>query len=198
MEQRGEKKSMQSQITAGEPPKIEVSCSRHFLPFLKQANLSLAVSTYQTNRLFLVGLKENDQLSIFERHFDRAMGLHAGSQRLYLATRYQIHRFDNALNPGETDKGYDRLFIPRAAYTTGDLDIHDMAIDRDGRLVFVSTLYSCLATVSERHSFEPLWRPPFISKLAPEDRCHLNGMAMEEGDTGEHVPESEVLSKLMI
>ena len=47
--------------------------------------------------------------------------------------------------------------------------------------MFVNTLFSCLATVSEEHSFIPLWQPPFISKLAAEDRCHLNGLALREG-----------------
>ena len=47
--------------------------------------------------------------------------------------------------------------------------------------MFVNTLFSCLATVSERYSFRPLWKPSFISKLAAEDRCHLNGLAMENG-----------------
>jgi uncharacterized protein (TIGR03032 family) len=27
----------------------------------------------------------------------------------------------------------------------------------------------------------PRWRPPFISALAPEDRCHLNGLCVVEG-----------------
>jgi uncharacterized protein (TIGR03032 family) len=27
----------------------------------------------------------------------------------------------------------------------------------------------------------PRWRPPFISAIAPEDRCHLNGLAMLDG-----------------
>jgi uncharacterized protein (TIGR03032 family) len=31
------------------------------------------------------------------------------------------------------------------------------------------------------HSFQPIWKPPFITKTAPEDRCHLNGLAMENG-----------------
>jgi hypothetical protein len=31
-------------------------------------------------------------------------------------------------------------------------------------------------------SFEPLWQPPFISKLVAEDRCHLNGLAMQDGE----------------
>ncbi len=42
-------------------------------------------------------------------------------------------------------------------------------------------LYNCLATPSERHSFTPIWKPPFISKIVKEDRCHLNGLAMEDG-----------------
>ncbi len=73
------------------------------------------------------------------------------------------------------------MYIPQVGYTTGDLDIHDVAVDADGRLVFVNTLFSCLATTSETHSFKPIWRPRFISKLAAEDRCHLNGLAMENG-----------------
>lgn len=30
-------------------------------------------------------------------------------------------------------------------------------------------------------SFEPLWQPPFVSALMPEDRCHLNGFALQGG-----------------
>ena len=82
--------------------------------------------------------------------------------------------------------------MPQVGYVTGDLDIHDLAVDGSsaegsgapaggGRLVFVNTLFSCLATVSEKQSFLPLWRPPFVSKLAAEDRCHLNGLAMRGG-----------------
>ncbi|MCA1852281.1 MAG: TIGR03032 family protein, partial [Beggiatoa sp.] len=50
-----------------------------------------------------------------------------------------------------------------------------------GGPVFVNTLFSCLATVSECHSFIPLWQPPFITKLAAEDRCHLNRVALDRG-----------------
>ena len=51
----------------------------------------------------------------------------------------------------------------------------------DGRIVFVNSLYSCLATLSPTHAFRVFWKPPFISKLAAEDRCHLNGLAMKDG-----------------
>ena len=46
----------------------------------------------------------------------------------------------------------------------------------------MNTLFSCLAGLDSRYSFVPRWRPPFISALAAEDRCHLNGLAMVDGD----------------
>ena len=45
-----------------------------------------------------------------------------------------------------------------------------------------NTLFSCLAAASPTHTFRPLWRPPFVSRLAPEDRCHLNGLALRDGE----------------
>lgn len=164
-------------------PPIEISCSRYFLRWLHEQQISLAFTTYQTHRLFLIGLKPEDgRLSAFERLFDRAMGLYATSERLYMSERYQLWQFDNALAPGETYNGYDKLYVPRIGHTTGDLDVHDVAVDKNGRVIFVNTLYSCLATLSDRHSFAPLWQPPFISRLAPEDRCHLNGLALVDGE----------------
>ena len=37
------------------------------------------------------------------------------------------------------------------------------------------------AAVSERYSFIPVWKPPFLSRIVPGDRCHLNGLAMLDG-----------------
>jgi uncharacterized protein (TIGR03032 family) len=109
------------------------------------------------------------------------MGLWGDGQTLWMSSLYQLWRFENILPPGEQYNDHDRLYIPRVGYTTGDLDIHDLAVDTGGRVVFVNTRFSCLATLSEKCSFTPLWRPPFISKLAAEDRCHLNGLVLDEG-----------------
>ena len=110
------------------------------------------------------------------------MGLCAAdSNTLYMSSLYQLWRFENAVPTGQTANGYDRLYLPQMAYTTGDLDVHDIAMDSDGRPVFVNSLFSCLSRPSETHSFVPVWKPKFISKLAAEDRCHLNGLAMEGG-----------------
>ena len=168
--------------TSQEPP-LNIATSRNFPEWMATQGVSLAFTTYQSNRLFFLGLNAQGQLAAFERLFDRPMGLYASpwGDRLYLSTRYQIWRFENVLDPGQIYKGGDRLYVPRQGFITGDLDIHDLAIDSQGKLVFINTTYNCLATLSDRHSFKPLWMPPFITKLAAEDRCHLNGLALVDG-----------------
>jgi len=164
-----------------EAPLLEVYSSRHFPDWLAEQRVSLAFTTYQTGKLFLIGLQPDRRMSIFERTFNRCMGLSATDQTLWMSSLFQLWRFENVLRPGNVHNGHDRLYVPKVGYTTGDLDIHDIAVEASGRVVFVNSNFSCLATLSERDSFRPLWRPPFVSKLAPEDRCHLNGLALENG-----------------
>ncbi len=162
-------------------PTLEISTSRQLLSWLAEQKLSIALTTYQIGKLYFIGLKPDSGLSVFERSFNRCMGLCATPNGLYMSSLYQVWRFENVFEAGQQQDGFDRLYVPQMGYTTGDLDVHDMAVDSNGRLVFVNTLFGCLATLSETHSFKPLWQPPFISKLAAEDRCHLNGLAMKDG-----------------
>jgi len=162
-------------------PTLEITTSRQMLSWLAEQKISIALTTYQIGKLYFIGLKPDNSLSVFERSFNRCMGLCATPNGLYMSSLYQVWRFENAFEAGQQQDSFDRLYVPRVGYTTGDLDIHDMAVDSNGRLVFVNTLFGCLATLSETHSFKPLWQPTFISKLAAEDRCHLNGLAMRDG-----------------
>jgi uncharacterized protein (TIGR03032 family) len=162
-------------------PWLEASCSRHFTAWMAEHGVGLACTTYQTGKLLLLGRKPGGELAVFERNFSRCMGLWGDGQTLWMGTEYQLWRLENALRPGHTHNGHDCLYVPRVGHTCGDLDVHDVAVEGDGRVVFVATHFGCLATLSERHSFKPLWRPPFLSRLAPEDRCHLNGLALEGG-----------------
>jgi uncharacterized protein (TIGR03032 family) len=162
-------------------PRLEILSSRGLPGWLADTNTSLAFTTYQAGKLFLLGLQPDRRLSLFERSFNRCMGLCAHGDALWLSTLYQVWRLENALPAGHVQDGHDRLYVPRVAHTTGDLDVHDLAVTSAGQVVFVNTLFSCLATLSDRASFVPLWRPPFISRLAAEDRCHLNGLALELG-----------------
>ena len=169
-------------VTPNSEPAFEFLASRQLTAWLGEQRVSLVLTTYQAGKLFLLGLKPDGRLEIFNRTFNRCMGLYSTPDTLWMSSLYQLWRFENSLAPGERYQGYDRLYVPQVAYTTGDLDIHDIAVDTQGQPVFVNTLFSCLATVSERYSFKPLWQPPFISKLAAEDRCHLNGLAVEAGE----------------
>ncbi|MSR54676.1 MAG: TIGR03032 family protein [Gemmataceae bacterium] len=167
--------------SAAEEPWLEVASSRNFHQWLESEQVSLAFSTYQAGKVFLLGRKPDHQIAVFERTLDRCMGLCATDDGFWLSSKYQIWRFENALKPGQSHQGHDKLYIPRIGYTTGDLDVHDIVVESSGRIVFVNSSFGCLGTFSPTNSFTPLWQPPFLSKLTPEDRCHLNGLALEDG-----------------
>jgi uncharacterized protein (TIGR03032 family) len=165
-------------------PQFELNATRQFVPWLAEQQISVGFSTYQSGKILLIGHNDNAQISIFERTFERPMGLWSDGQTLLASSSYQLHRFTNTLGPAEDADGYDRLFVPQVSYVTGDIDIHDIAMGEDNRPIFVNSLFSCLATVSETASFKVLWQPRFITELQPEDRCHLNGLAMKDGKPG--------------
>ncbi|HEV2748148.1 MAG TPA: TIGR03032 family protein [Allosphingosinicella sp.] len=166
------------------PPadQTQISVSRGLGGWLARQRCSFAFTSYQTGQLFLVGRLRDERISFHQQNYVRAMGLHATPQRLYLGSLFQIWRLENVLAPGErANRDFDKLYVPRNAQTTGDVDVHELSVDRAGRVVFVASKYSCLATLSITHGFKPLWKPAFVSKLAAEDRCHLNGLAMADG-----------------
>jgi len=169
------------QTPASAPSGLEINASKQFGSWLCEQNLSLGFTTYQTNRLFFLGSQANGQIKLNERLFDKPMGLYLAGKSLYMTTRYQLWHFDNFLGNGQKYKECDRLYVPRTAYTTGDVNAHEVVLDDAGKLIFVNTDFSCLATLSPDYNFVPIWQPPFISKLVAEDRCHLNGLAMVEG-----------------
>ena len=167
------------------PPPITLTYSDSFPPLLAQLGGGIAFSTYQAGKLFLVGLDPAGDVRGVELGFARSMGigLSADTRQMFLATQHQIYRFDNFLAPGQVnDSGHDAVFVPRLSWVTGDLDAHDIAPGPGGRPIFVNTAFNCLATVSAGFSFRPLWRPPFVSQMVHEDRCHINGMAVKGPD----------------
>jgi uncharacterized protein (TIGR03032 family) len=157
--------------------------SPRFSGWLASADVCLALTTYQAGRLFFVGRKGDGGIRAHERMIEQCQGLWTDGQTLWTSALYMLWRFENVLRNGEvTATGADRKFVPREGRVVGRIDTHDIAIgDVDGeqRPIFVNTLYGCLSTTSETASFRPLWRPKFLSALVPEDRCHLNGLAMD-------------------
>ncbi len=159
----------------------KVKFSPNFIPWLIEQNISLAFSSYQAGKLFLIGHNLDGTACIEHENFGRCMGLWATNSTLYLSSENQIFCFEDVLENQQQHDGYDCLWLPQAAYFTGGLDIHDLTVDDNEKLLFINTLFSCLATTTSHHSFVPVWQPPWISQLVPEDRCHLNGLAIREG-----------------
>ncbi len=153
-----------------------------FVAVLQQLGASLVITTYQANKL-LVARVAGAGLSMLVRTFDRPMGLAVSGDRLALGCRDQIWEFRNApdIAPQVEPAGqHDACFVPRSSHVTGDIGVHELALAGD-ELWMVNTRFSCLCTLDPAYSFVPRWRPPFVTALAAEDRCHLNGLAIVDG-----------------
>ncbi len=169
---------MTENSNTGGPQPITLNATPGLAEWMAARNISLAFTARRVGKLFMAGVNTSGALSFVERTFENASGLAVSSGSLFLAGLYQIWQFENILEPGQTRDGHDRLYLPQASYYTGDCAAHEMGLDDRGRPVFVNTRFSCLSALSTTHSFIPLWKPPFITELAPEDRCHLNGLAV--------------------
>jgi uncharacterized protein (TIGR03032 family) len=172
---------------------IRCAASDSFQDWVSRCGGALAVTTYQAGKVALIGWDPaTRQVTLLLRQFQKPMGLAvqppAASadgrvRRLALATRHELLLFADAplLAPDYLETRqvrYDALYLPRAAYFTGDINVHDIAFDPAGRPWLCNTRFSCLASLSDEFSFVPKWKPPFVSDVVPEDRCHLNGLAL--------------------
>jgi uncharacterized protein (TIGR03032 family) len=193
--------------TKEEAPPLRSVHTSNFSAILQELGISVLVTTYQAGKLVMLR-PDGDRLNTHFRGFGKPMGLAVDGDRLAIGTSLEIWEYHNApavarrLEPAGR---HDACFLPRSSVCTGDIQIHEMAWGnpvgqafqpdtrpcqagkpdlREPDLWFVNTRFSCLCTRSNVHSFVSRWRPPFISALAPEDRCHLNGLCMVEGRPG--------------
>jgi uncharacterized protein (TIGR03032 family) len=158
----------------------------NFPALLEQLGISILVSTYQAGKLVVLRSDGTAAVNTHFRDFKRPMGLASDRTRLALGTAQELRLFRNmppVCRRLEPPGRHDACYLPRATHGTGDIDIHEMAWAGD-ELWFVNTRFSCLCTLDGVHSFVPRWRPPFVTALAPEDRCHLNGLGLAPGAQG--------------
>lgn len=161
---------------------IQYEHTLNLAPLLTRVGASLLVSTYQAGKVAVVGVWE-EKLALTFHNFERAMGVAVRADRLAVGARRQVYLLRTApdLAPRMPPAGrHDGCFLTRSAHVTGDIHGHEMAWSGD-ELWIVNSLFSCLCTLHPDYSFVPRWRPPFITALAAEERCHLNGLALVEG-----------------
>lgn len=155
--------------------------------WLREVGGSLAFTTYQSARLFLLSAAEDGKTNAQERIMGAAMGLAVDDKGMWVANQQQAWRFSN-LGPqtlGET--AFDAVYMPRKGYFLGPCDAHDILADVSFKgerheLLFVNTHYSCIAAIDDHYNFRPVWKPDFISAISLGDRCHLNGMCARDGE----------------
>ncbi len=160
------------------------SFSPQLSELLYKLKCSIAISTYQAGKLIFISPVDSDKLTQLPRDFAKPMGFEISGDRMILATKDEIHYFENSKElaihyPNKTNT-YDSLFLPRTTFYTGQVDMHDIAIGNDG-IWAVNTSFSCLCLVTGNYNFIPKWQPSFITDLVSEDRCHLNGLVMVNG-----------------
>jgi len=154
---------------------------------LLNLNCSIVISTYQAGKLIFLSPRDENSLIQLPRTFEKPMGVAHDEKKdkLALACKDEIIVFSNskelAFHYPKSPNIYDALYMPRVTYHTGPLDIHDLSFGADGSLYAVNTLFSCIIKINDDYNFSPYWTPPFIDEIVSEDRCHLNGMAMQTG-----------------
>jgi uncharacterized protein (TIGR03032 family) len=161
---------------------IRCSHSESLPALLTQLRLSVLISTYQTGHLVVVAARQGRLLLTFHQ-FQRAMGIAVKPGAIAVCTRKEVWFLRDA--PDIAAKlqplgHHDACFLARTSHFTGDVEAHEAAWV-GGEFWVVNTLFSCLAALHPHYSFAPRWRPPFVSALRPEDRCHLNGLAVVDG-----------------
>jgi uncharacterized protein (TIGR03032 family) len=112
------------------------------------------------------------------------MGLAVDAARLAIGGTNTVWYYRNmpaVAQKLEPSEAHDACYWPQRIHVNGDIDIHELAWACENALWMVNTCFSCLCPLDRDASFTPRWRPPFVSALAPQDRCHLNGLAMVDG-----------------
>ena len=165
-------------------PPFECRHSAEFSELLWTLQCTLVISIYQANKIIYISAGNSENLVQLSQDFDSPMGLAAEDNRLAVATKDEVVMLSYvralASSYPRRSNTSDGQYVPQAAYYCGELKAHDLVWGRAG-LWQVNTLFSCLSLKDDRDSFNPKWRPRFVSELAPEDRCHLNGVAMVDG-----------------
>lgn len=161
---------------------VRFEYSPDFPGILAHLKASLVVSTYQAGKLAVIGV-DSGRLEFSFHELEQPMGVAVSRDAIALGSRRDIHvlRAAHDIAPGILpEQTFDAAWLTRHSFRTGNIHGHELAWGRDGLWV-VNTLFSTLCTLQDDYSFVPRWRPPFITELKPNDRCHLNGLAMQDG-----------------
>ena len=67
---------------------------------MAEQRISIGFTTYQADKLFLIGLRDEERLSIEERTLARCMGMVVSGNSLWVSSLCQIWQFENVVPKG--------------------------------------------------------------------------------------------------
>jgi uncharacterized protein (TIGR03032 family) len=162
---------------------------RYFISWLVDNKVSLFVSSYKAQRVFSIGSFYDEKskmtkLSMWLTYFNRPMGLVANEKTCWVSASGNMWKFENTGEFEDSNENigkFDANYVIRRGHFSSDIDNHDICMDNAGQVYYCSAAFSCICTTSDDKSFKVYWRPPWITKIVPEDRCHLNGVCTRDG-----------------
>jgi len=160
-----------------------------FPTLLSDLRISILATTFQWDKLVILQHDQEGGVDTQCRQFFKPMALSVRKDRLAVSTQGIIQEYRNVPSVAEklnATRPCDAAYLPRTIHATGEISAHEIdwgGPERD-ELWFVNTRFCCLCTRDQNFSFIPKWRPKFITGLTGDDRCHLNGFCMIDGQPG--------------
>ncbi|MBR9861241.1 TIGR03032 family protein [bacterium] len=164
-------------------PEYKIKFTEGFQAALKSTGSTIMVSVYQAGKILLINVSDQDKLALTPISYKKPMGLAINGTQLGITTKNELHVYADSpelARKAKTSRPIDHLYFPRQTFHTGTLDLHDLCFI-DNKPWAVATQFSCIASFDSNYNFTPEWKPHFITEITPEDRCHLNGLALENG-----------------
>ncbi|MFY0644909.1 MAG: TIGR03032 family protein [Bacteroidia bacterium] len=164
---------------------LKIHYSPEFQNVLASTGSALVISVYQAGKLILLNATDEGSIKITPISYPKPMGIDIDGDRMSIATKTELHIYAQSDRLSErielNGKKFEKVFFPRTTYHTGPLDMHDVRFIGD-EVWGVNTRFSCICSFDHQYNFTPRWQPHFIKSITPEDKCHLNGMAVENGE----------------
>ena len=163
---------------------FKFSCSRFFTNWLNENKCNILISSFSTDHVLTLSTNQDSAPFMYYTNIPRAMGMSQYEDTLLISSHGNLITYYDIGKMGDIDHGtFDKNYIPLTTLHKPDIDIHDVVMTKDKKIYYISSLYSCICTPNYfNKTFNIYWKPKWISKMAAEDRCHLNGLCCIDGE----------------
>jgi uncharacterized protein (TIGR03032 family) len=155
---------------AADRPSLHWTVSPGLANWLVEVQASVAFTSSGLGRLMLLSAGEPGKITVVDRPFEGSAALWSDGQTLWLATLFQLWRFERI----------DGVYLPRVGHVIGEHDVRDLTVNPAGDVLFISGAMGCVARLHPRHGVQHVWTPDLrlTARLGP---LRLTGLAVAPG-----------------